>query len=101
MLKGNSRVSRPPPRRPRAPSHQQKWRIKAAETGCERSPAGEAGGPTATPYVGRLKGTQLVYAGKVERLLRRLPMRLIPIGKPHVHHEGISIIGALDLIGAG
>jgi len=37
MLKGNSRVSRPRPSRPRAPSHPQKWRIKATETGCEKS----------------------------------------------------------------
>ena len=36
-LKGNSRVSRPPPRRPRAPSHQQKWRLlKPAVRGSRR-----------------------------------------------------------------
>jgi hypothetical protein len=32
--------------------------------------------------------------GIVESLLRHLPMRPILIGKPHVHHEGISVIGA-------
>jgi hypothetical protein len=79
MLKGNSRLSPPPHRRPKAPSHQQKWRTKAAEPGVS-GPAGFCRRANRHP-VGRLKGTRLVYAGKVERLLRRLPMRLIPTGK--------------------
>jgi len=37
----------------------------------------------------------------VEGLPCYLPMRLVLIGKPHVHHEGISIIGASDLLRAG
>jgi hypothetical protein len=36
----------------------------------------------------------------VQRLPRHLPMRLVPIGKPHVHHERISVVGAFNPIGA-
>ncbi len=35
-----------------------------------------------------------------QRLPRHLPMRLVPIGKPHVHHERISVVGAFNPIGA-
>ena len=39
-------------------------------------------------------------AGVVEGLSCYLPMRLVPIGKPHVHHERISVVGAFNPIGA-
>jgi hypothetical protein len=37
-------------------------------------------------------------AGVVEGLSCYLPMRFVPIGKPHVHHERISVVGAFDPI---
>ena len=37
----------------------------------------------------------------VEGLPCCLPMRFVLIEKPHVHHEGISVVGTLDPIWAG
>ena len=53
--------------------------------GYERSPAGGAGGPTATPYVGRLKARSGFMQARLTACFA-VPTRLIPIGKPHVHH---------------
>ena len=39
-------------------------------------------------------------AGVVEGLPCYLPMRFVSIGKPHVHHERISVVGAFDPIRA-
>src|SRR5450631_2109159 len=39
--------------------------------------------------------------GVVEGLSCYLPMRFVSIGKPHVHHERISVVGAFDPIRAG
>ena len=39
-------------------------------------------------------------AGVVEGLSCYLPMRFVSIGKPHVHHERISVVGAFNPIGA-
>jgi hypothetical protein len=39
-------------------------------------------------------------AGVVEGLSCYLPMRFVSIGKPHVHHERISVVGAFDPIRA-
>ena len=38
--------------------------------------------------------------GVVEGLSCYLPMRFVSIGKPHVHHERISVVGAFNPIGA-
>jgi hypothetical protein len=39
-------------------------------------------------------------AGVVESLSSYFPMRFVPIGKPHVHHERMSVFGAFDPIRA-
>ena len=40
-------------------------------------------------------------AGVVEGLSCYLPMRFVSIGKPHVHHERESVVGAFNPISAG
>ena len=39
-------------------------------------------------------------AGVVEGLSCYFPMRFVSIGKPHVHHERMSVVGAFDPIRA-
>src|SRR5450631_603530 len=39
-------------------------------------------------------------AGVVESLSSYFPMRFVSIGKPHVHHERMSVVGAFDPVRA-
>jgi hypothetical protein len=64
MLKGNSRVSPRPLRRPKAPSLQQRWLIKAAEK-AEACPSANTGGRTAL----HPDGVPRPAAGRIFRLL--------------------------------
>ena len=50
-------------------------------------------GPKRSPS---LNFARVRRAGVVEGLSCYLPMRFVSIGKPHVHHERISVVGAFD-----
>jgi hypothetical protein len=54
-------------------------------------------GPKRSPS---LNFTRVRRAGMVEGLPCYLPMRFISIGKPHIHHERISVVGVFDPIRA-
>jgi hypothetical protein len=94
MLKGNSRVSPPPHRRPKAPSHQQKWRIKAAEPAVRR-PAGKS------RRLGR-EGTIRWAPGKVSQPVVSSPsLKLAPAPRRsnRIHDATIADDGLMDASG--
>jgi len=62
MLKGRCRASPPPHSRPRGPSHQQRWPIKAAEHRLKGMPSAQAGGLPNVVQMNQTYGGAIAYS---------------------------------------
>ena len=77
--------------------HDSLW---TAQVGCRTYSASHPSASAAARNVRQACISPASDALRVEGLSCYLPMRFVSIGKPHVHHERISVVGAFNPIGA-